>query len=217
MRRKPIGRRDAIGLAALSIGAAWIGGRLAGELSQGKDVSGTMDVPALAGAAGFPSEGPADARVTMLVFSDYACGVCRKMEPVWREAVRKAGDVRVVHRDWPILGEGSQRAARVALAADRQGLYAPVHAALIRTGRLDEASLRGRLEEAGGNWARLEADLTTHADAIDRLLARTAQDAFQLGLGGTPGYLIGPIRIEGGVSQRQFVKAIEQARDSKRG
>ena len=46
----------------------------------------------------------------------------------------------------------------------------------------------------------------------DRLLARTAQDALQLGFGGTPGYLIGPIRIAGGVGQRQFAKAIERAR-----
>src|SRR5690349_14983660 len=117
MTRARLSRRGAIGIAALGIGAAWVGGRLADGLSQGKDVSGIMDVEALQDAPGFPDENAAGARVTMLVFSDYACGVCRKMEPLWREAVREAGDVRVIHRDWPILGEGSRRAARVALAA----------------------------------------------------------------------------------------------------
>lgn len=214
MKRAKLSRRDTIGLAALAIGAAWVGRRLGGELAQGKDVSGIMDVPALQNAPGFPSEGPADARVKMLVFSDYACGVCRQTEPVWRDAVREAGDVRVIHRDWPILGEQSRRAARVALAAGRQGLYAPVHEILIRTGRHDEEALRQAVTVAGGDWARLQRDLVTDAEAIDRLLARTAQDALQLGFRGTPGYLIGPIRMEGGASQGQFKGAIERAREA---
>ena len=214
MKRAPLSRRSAIGVAALGIGAAWLGGRLGGELSQGRDVSDIMDAAELANAPGFPFEGPPGARITMLVFSDYACGVCRQMEPRWREAVREDGDVRVVHRDWPILGAGSQRAARVSLAAGRQGLYAPVHEVLMRTGRFDEDALRRVVAAVGGDWARLERDLAADAQAIERLLARTAQDAFQLGLRGTPGYLIGPIRIEGGVSQRQFAKAIARARDS---
>lgn len=67
---------------------------------------------------------------------------------------------------------------------------------------------------AGGDWARLQRDLVTDAEAIDRLLARTAQDALQLGFRGTPGYLIGPIRMEGGASQRQFKGAIERAREA---
>lgn len=212
MKRAALTRRDAIGVAALAIGAAWAGGRLAGELSQGEDVSGVMDAPALLNAPGFPSEGPEDTALTLLVFSDYACGVCRKVEPLWRTAAREAGDVRIVHRDWPILGPASQRAARVALAAGRQGLYAPVHEVMMRTGRHDEQALRQAVTAAGGDWARLERDLVGDAEAIDRLLARTAQDALQLGFGGTPGFLVGPIRIAGAATGRQFAKAIERAR-----
>lgn len=212
MTRVRLSRRDAVGLTALAIGAAWVGGRLAGESSQDRDVSDLMDVAALHDAPGFPFEGPADARLTMLVFSDYACGVCRRMEPLWREAVREAGDVRVVHRDWPILGPDAQRAARVALAAGRQGLYVPVHEVLMRTGRFDEATLRQAVAVVGGDWARLERDLASDIEAIDRLLGRTAQDALQLGFRGTPGYLVGPLRIEGAASGRQFARAIERAR-----
>lgn len=212
MKRSALSRRDTIGLAALAIGAAWAGGRLAGELAQGRDVSDVMDVPALLNAPGFPEEGSSDPAVTMLVFSDYACAVCRRVEPLWREAAREAGDVCVVHRDWPILGEGSRRAARVALAAGRQGLYAPVHEVLMRTGRFDEAALRRAVVVAGGDWARLERDLISDAEAIDRLLSRTAQDALQLGFRGTPGFLVGPLRLEGAATQRQFARAIERAR-----
>lgn len=212
MTRRVLSRREWLGLGAVSLGALGLGQYLRQGQSLGRDVSEIMDVPALLNAPGFPYEGPAGAPVTMLVFSDYACPVCRKVEPWWREAVREAGNVRVVHRDWPILGPASVRAARVALAAGRQGLYAPLHRILMQTGRHDEGALRQAVAAAGGDWARLEADLAKDGQAIDRLLARTAQDAFQLGFRGTPGYLIGPIRIEGGASQRQFADAIERAR-----
>ncbi|WP_133366271.1 DsbA family protein [Qipengyuania sediminis] len=171
-----------------------------------------MDVPTLAGEPGYPVEGPRSAPVRMLVFSDYACGVCRRVEPYWREAAAEAGDVQIVYRDWPILGESSQLAARAALAADRQGVHAAFHRAMISGSRLDEAGLRAALAEAGGDWARLERDLQRYGAAIDRLLARSARDAFQLGFRGTPAFLIGPIRIEGGASTRQFARAIATAR-----
>jgi protein-disulfide isomerase len=93
-----------------------------------------------------------------------------------------------------------------------QGLYLPFHNHLMRAGLHDEASLRTALAESGGDWARLEADLARHADAIEALLATSARDALQLGLRGTPGFLIGPIRIEGGASKRQFAEAIGRAR-----
>ena len=212
MKQGGLSRREGLGLGAIALAALSLGQYLRRGQPLGRDVSEIMDVPALLNAPGFPSEGPADAALTMLVFSDYACGVCRQVEPWWRAAVAESGAVRVVHRDWPILGPASQRAARVALAADRQGVYDLVHDTLMRTGRHDEASLRAAVAGAGGNWVKLEADLAAHSDAIDRLLSRTAQDALQLGFGGTPGYLIGPIRIAGGASQRQFADAIVRAK-----
>lgn len=214
MTRAGLSRRDWLGLGALGLGALAVGQYLRRGMAIGRDVSEIMDVAALLDAPGFPAEGPQSAKVTMLVFSDYACAVCRQVEPWWRAAVREAGDVRVVHRDWPILGRASLAAARMTLAAGRQGLYAPVHAVLMRTGQHDEAAIRQALTAAGGDWARLRRDLETDSQAIDRLLARTAQDAFQLGFRGTPGFLIGPIRIEGGASERQFSDAIARAREA---
>lgn len=210
-----LSRRDAVGLGAVAIGAAGLGAWLRRGVPLGEDISGSLDVAELAGAPGFPVEGPQDAPVTMLVFSDYACGVCRQVEPWWRAALRKAGDVRAVHRDWPILGPDSRRAARIALAADRQGRYLAVHDALMGGAGPDMGAARGALERAGGDWARLEADLADHAGAIDALLARTTQDALRLGFNGTPGFLIGPIRILGGASERQFANAIERARGAR--
>lgn len=208
-----LSRRRWLGLGALSLGAYGLGSWMRRGWPLGEDISDRVDVAAIGGAPGYPSEGRTDAPLILAVFSDYACGVCREAEPRWRAAVRQAGDVRVVHRDWPILGPQSFRAARVALAAHYQALYARFHAALMHSGTgLGEGALRGALEEVGGNWVRLESDLALHAAAIDALLARTARDAFRLGFQGTPGYLIGPMRIAGGASERQFADAIERAR-----
>ena len=211
MSRPGLTRRKLIGLAGIGAGAFALGQYLRQGQPLGTDISELLDVSALASAPGYPSEGPSDAPVTALVFSDYACGVCRRTEPAWREAVAEAGDTRVVYRDWPILGEPSRQAARAALAADRQGVHAAFHRALIRSGRLTESGIRAALAEAGGDWARLQSDLGKHGAEIDALLARTARDAFQLALRGTPAFLVGPIRIEGGASIRQFAEAISRA------
>lgn len=212
MTRAGVSRRALLGLGALSVGAFGVGAWLRRGVPLGENIADRIDVAAMAGAPGFPGEGPTNAPIVMAVFSDYACGVCRQVEPWWRKAVREAGNVRVVHRDWPILGPQSLRAAQVALAADHQGRYPPVHDTLMRSAGLSEPALRAAAAEAGADWERLESDLATHEVAIDSLLARTAQDAQRLGFRGTPGFLIGPIRLEGGASQRQFADAIERAR-----
>lgn len=205
-------RRQWLGIGALSAGTLALETILRRTQPVGRDLSGHTDVSAILSAPGFPVEGPRNGAIPMLVFSDYACGVCRRTEPRWRAAVAAAGDVRVIYRDWPILGEPSRLAARAALAAAFQGVHATFHHALIRTGRLDETGLNRALADAGGDWPRLQRDLVARADTIDRLLAQTARDAFQLGLSGTPAFLIGPLRIEGGASEGQFADAIARAR-----
>lgn len=212
MSRPGLTRRGWLGLGALSLGAFGLGSWLRRGLPLGEDVSDRIDVNGMARAPGFPSEDPAKAALTMLVFSDYACGVCRQVEPWWREAVREAGDVRVIHRDWPILGPQSLRAAQLALASDEQRRYLPMHHALMRSPGLSEPAIRAAAAEAGVDWELLLADLASKTRAINSKLARTAQDAQRLGFAGTPGFLIGSIRVNGGASQRQFADAIDRAR-----
>ncbi len=213
MKRHELSRRTLLGFGAVAAGAFGLGAWLRRGLPVGEDVSGRVDIAAIADAPGYPGEGPSRAPITMLVFSDYACGVCRQVEPWWRDAIREAGDVRVIHRDWPILGPQSLRAAHLALASAWQGKYLAVHNAMMQSPGLSETALRAAIAAAGADWTRVEADLAAYQQEIDRRLARTAQNALRLGFRGTPGFLIGPIRIEGGASGRQFAEAIERARD----
>jgi protein-disulfide isomerase len=212
MKPRTIPRRTVLGVGALAAGGLAAGAWLSRTLPVGENVAGRIDVGGIAGAAGFPGEGPATAAITMLVFSDYACGVCRQVEPWWRAAAERAGDVRVVHRDWPVLGPESVAAARLALAAAYQGRYVAVHNAFMRSAGLGPAALRAASDAAGADWRRLQEDGERHAPKIESLLARTAQDALRLGYPGTPGFLIGAIRVAGGASESQFAGAIDRAR-----
>ena len=69
-----------------------------------------------------------------------------------------------------------------------------------------------------GSWQQVEADLAGHRAMIVRQLERHRLQAFSLGLEGTPSYLIGDVLVEGALSEREFLRAVAQARakDSRR-
>ncbi|HEX5377670.1 MAG TPA: DsbA family protein [Phenylobacterium sp.] len=160
-----------------------------------------------------PRVGPPDATVTVVVFTDYLCPVCRTTDPALERLVQRDGGVRVVFKDWPILGPGSVLSARVALAAHRQGRYLAMHRALMSTRLpLTLANMPAIAREAGVDWDRLAADLARDGPAIDAQLARQSRQAWSLGLQGTPDYLIGPYLVQGGLGERGLADAVADAR-----
>lgn len=159
-----------------------------------------------------PEAGNPEGDVTLIVFSDFNCGACRLAHPDMMQAVEGDGGVKLRFLDWPIFGDDSRAAARAAIAADAQGLYAPVHSALMRGGRADGAAAEAALAEAGGSVEKLRETLERDGPRIDAQLGRHAVHAFGLGLGGTPGHLAGRVLVRGAVSAREFRRAIERAR-----
>ena len=206
-------RRDVLefsGVLAAGFGVSLI---LRKTAPLGVDVSENPIARSLLAASDAPREGPADADVTLALFTDYLCPACRKTEPELRMALQEDRRVAVIYKDWPIFGPVSQHAARVALAADRQSIYPQVHRALMRERRrLQPAVLREIVEEAGGRWDRIEQDLREHAGAIDSVMAQTAKEAFALGLRGTPAFVIGPSLINGALQRKEFLRAFRTAR-----
>ncbi|ODU22463.1 MAG: hypothetical protein ABS87_01975 [Sphingomonas sp. SCN 67-18] len=179
----------------------------------GRDLGDDPRARALLRDGSAPAEGPRDADVVLVLFTDYQCPACRKAAPALAAAMREDGGVRVLYRDWPIFGPRSEQAARVALAAGRQGLYAQVHHGLMADRRrLDPPVLRAVAEAAGGDWARLERDMAADRAAVDRAFRKTRDDAYALGIAGTPAYLIGSKLVIGAIGRRQFRRAFADAR-----
>lgn len=163
-----------------------------------------------------PTVAPRSYDVTLVVFSDYQCGYCRRFNPTLDALMAADPKVRVVYRDWPILGGGSGPAARAAIAASFQKKHLPFHRALIaQSGRIDAAKIRAAADAAGVDWKRLERDQVRRKAEIDALLARTNDYARMMGLSGTPGMLVGQQIVPGMIDLPTLKRAVARAREDR--
>jgi protein-disulfide isomerase len=164
---------------------------------------------------GSPTTGPVGADVTVVIFTDYQCAVCKRTDPALTRLLAIDPNVRVIWKDWPIRGPASDLAARTALAAHRQQRYEEVHDALMAArGQLTPPRIADIAAQAGADPVRLAADMRAQARAIDAQLGRHRVQAFSLGLQGTPAYLVGPYLIQGGLDDRDLAAAVRRARRS---
>ncbi len=206
-----ITRREGLVLAGL-VGAAGGGLLLARMLRKPwMELPPSPTLEAATAEAG-PEAGNRQGDLLFLVFTDFNCPACRRAHPEMMAAVRADGSVRLRFLDWPVFGADSRAAALVALAADAQGLYLPVHAALMQGGRADGGAAEAAVVEAGGNLQQLRATLRAEGPALEGRLSRNAFHAFSLGLRGTPSHLIGRLLIEGAATERDFRRAFADAR-----
>jgi protein-disulfide isomerase len=207
-----LNRRDLVQLSVLIAIAAMIVFLLRAHKQLGEEVSGSALARAVRNDRSSPSEESPEADVTLIVFTDYRCPACRIAHPAMKRAVQADGKVRIVYKDSPVFGALSQRAAEIALASELQGLYIPVHDRLMRGPAHHELALKKAVELSGGDWRRLESDLLKNQARIAAQLARNRRQAVQLGLPGTPGYLIGPFVVRGALSERDFQRLFHEAR-----
>jgi len=186
---------------------------LQGLPAQGPKLTLTPVVARVLNDPGAPASGAARPDVVVVIFTDYQCAVCKGTDPALGRLLARDPGVRVIWKDWPIRGPASDFAARVALAAHRQGRYVQVHDALMAArGQLTPERITDIAHRAGADPARLAADLQNDARAIDEQLGRHRLQAFSLGLQGTPAYLVGPYLIQGGLDDRALAAAVRKAR-----
>ncbi len=206
---KLMSRRALLGIAiAVGCGAGALSAPLA---SSDPDLSreALLDDPQT------PVGGDPTGDVTIVSFFDYNCPYCMKAQPALLKLLEADKHIRVVYKDWPIFGDISVFAAKVALAANLQGKYVAVHDALMATGRkkTTEAQVREIAVAAGADMQRLDADLTAHSDEIDAILKRTDKQATAMGFEGTPVFLIGPFLVAAALDLPGFQKAVSDARE----
>lgn len=134
-----------------------------------------------------PARGPEDAKVQIVVWSDFECPSCGRAIPLIHEIVaRHAADVRLVHKVYPLRSHPhAEAAARAAIAAHRQGRYWQMERLLFENQtRLEDADLLGYAQKIGLDLARFRADMASEATA--EVIARDKAEAQRAGLQGTP-------------------------------
>jgi protein-disulfide isomerase len=207
-------RRETLGL--LGAGAALLGTAALPRLAFA-DADETVLTEALVlRDADIPAAGNVDGDINIVEWFDYNCPYCRKIDPELRQVVQDDGKVRLVLKDWPILGEVSKIAARMALAAKYQDKFIQAHDAMIGVAsRLTEPRIGELLAGAGVDMDRLKADLVTNAKAIDAILARNNAQAEAFGFKGTPSFIVGKFRVPGVLTMAEFEMVIKDARKAK--
>ncbi len=159
-----------------------------------------------------PSVGPADASAVVVEFFDYNCPYCKRAAADVDALLAADGDVRVVYREWPILGEGSVLAARAALAAREQGKYDEMHKALMGLrGRAEEATIMSAARGLGLDLEQLIADM--QSEEVDAHLIASNTLAQNLGFTGTPAFVIGDALVPGVVPLSDLQMLVTQARE----
>lgn len=164
-----------------------------------------------------PTIAPEGYDVTIVMFTDYQCGYCKKMYGSLQSLMAEDKKVRLVYRDWPIFGGGSEQAARAAIASQFQGKYEAFNDALMKTtGKIGKAQIRKAAETAGVDWDRLQKDLVENASEISALLHRNEMQATLLGFTGTPGLLVGSYPIGGAMDLENLEKVVREVRRTDR-
>ena len=200
--------RTVLVLMALAVVAAWTSPGFA----QNADSNPTSR-DAILRDPDIPALGNPNGDLTIVEWFDYQCPYCKKSAPVLAKVAKQDGKVRLVHKDWPILGPVSVYAARMVQAAKFQNKYEAAHQALIGAqGVLTEERVRDILAKAGVDVAKASSDLEANKKSVDDLLARNNTQAEALGFNGTPSFIVGIFRVPGVLEEVGFKAAIADAR-----
>lgn len=160
-----------------------------------------------------PSSGNRNGDVTIVEYFDYQCPYCRKLAPDLRAVVKEDGNIRLVSKDWAILGPVSVYAAGLVLATRYQNKFLEAQDALISLNtKLTEQVARDTLAKAGIDVDRALADLQTNRTAVVDKLKQIDKQATAFGFNGTPSFIVGKFRIPGPISKEHFKLAIADAR-----
>jgi len=150
-----------------------------------------------------PVEGNAQGKVTIVEFFDYRCVHCRRVASTIDQLVRSNASVRVVYKNFPVLGEPSVLAARAAVAAQQQGGWPKLHRAMLAyEGDFTTETLLALGTSVGLDSGKLKTDMMS--PATDKALQANLTLAAALGVDVTPTFVIGERVIKGALSAEAF-------------
>jgi protein-disulfide isomerase len=156
--------------------------------------------------------------VTMVEFFDYNCGYCKRAMADMMDLLKADPKLKIILKEFPVLGPGSVEAAQVAVAVrmqDKSGKkYLDFHQKLLGgRGQADKAHALAAAKEAGLDMARIEKDMAT--DEVRQTLEESFKMAEGLGLNGTPSYVVGSDLVIGAVGLPALKEKVSNARCGK--
>lgn len=157
-----------------------------------------------------PVLGNPEGDVTVVEFFDYNCPYCKEIAGDMKTLIERDPGVRLVYREWPILGRGSLFAARATLAARRQGKYEELHWALMAQPRVTEKLTLRVARSIGLDIPRLLNDMN-HRN-VARHIALSMDLSRNLGINGTPAFVIGDRVTRGLIPLDQMRDYVREAR-----
>ncbi len=153
--------------------------------------------------------GNPEGSITLVEFSDFACGYCRSSVEDVKALLAKRPELKIVVRELPILSEESAAAARMALAAAEQGRYEAFYNAMFATGRPSATTIEQAAKQAGVDLAK--ARTAIDSGRFDAEIEKNLDIARQLGFNGTPSWIVGGRLIAGAVGADALADAIEES------
>jgi len=154
--------------------------------------------------------------VTIVEFFDYRCPYCKRVEPSIDALLKEDAKLRIVYKEFPILGRASVFAARVALAARKQDKYDEFHEAMMATkgeAEITEPVVLGVARSVGLDLDKLKADV--QSPDIDTILRHDFALAEALDIEGTPGIVIGNTIADGAADVDSLRRMIAAARETR--
>ncbi|EJL33204.1 protein-disulfide isomerase [Novosphingobium sp. AP12] len=154
--------------------------------------------------------GNPNGKVTLVEFTDFACGYCRQSLGDVQGLIAKNPDLRIVVRELPIISPHSPDAAKMALAAAEQGKYPQFHDAMFAAGQVDTPTIEAVAQKVGLDMDR--ARRIAASPTVEAELSRNLEIAQRLGFSGTPSWIAGERLIAGAVGIDQLSEAVNAAR-----
>ena len=161
--------------------------------------------------AGTAVGGNPDGDVTIVEFFDYRCPYCKQVEPALEAMAKDDPKLRIVYKEYPVLGADSMFATKMALAARMQGKYAAFHDAMMATkGQIGEQVILDVAKAAGVDVARAKADM--ESSGVQEIIKRNYALAESLDIQGTPAFIIGDTLVPGAADIDSLKKLVAEAR-----
>jgi protein-disulfide isomerase len=161
-----------------------------------------------------PVSGNPKGEITLVEFYDYRCGFCKRAASAVTELQKVDPRVRVVYKDFPILGEPSELAAKAALASRVQGKHRAFHEALLAShADMTKKEIMKIAVSVGLDARRLEADMAN--PKWQAVIERNRALAREIGISGTPGFIVGNELVPGWLDLNGLKELIARAGQGK--